>query len=571
MACLAAAVLPADAAAFATHAGINGKRFSIGSSPDGNYLAGLVAGANHDTIAAATFFRRVLRSDPHNLQLLERTFVVALANGNMNEAFHLADRILSQAPKNGLAHLTKAVQAFKARQFSTARRELRQATSGRHPDITAALLTAWAYAGAKNEKRALATINDIHDPRFEVFRNYHAGLIAALFGDVGTANRRLKAAYNSEKTTLRIVDAYARFLDRHHDAAGAKKAYHDFNAVLPHHPIVKAALAKLDAGRRLQPLVSNAEAGAAEVLYGLGAVGSASSDDLASIIYLRFAIYLAPRNALAIVTLADDYERQKQGEEAIKIYETVPEKSPLRLNANIQAALILDTLGHRTEATKRLQNLVAARPGNVDALLALGNLERSHKHFEQAIAAYTKVLAHTSANDASSWTTYYFRGICEQQSNHWPAAEADFKKALKLSPDQPLVLNYLGYSWVDQGTHLDEAFKMLRRAVELRPTDGYIVDSLGWAYYKLGHYHEAVHELEKAIALKPGDPVINDHLGDAYWKTGRKLEAHFQWNHARDSNPDPKDLPRILAKIAHGMVPSPIKPAAEAQPSKSGG
>ena len=136
-------------------------------------------------------------------------------------------------------------------------------------------------------------------------------------------------------------------------------------------------------------------------------------------------------------------------------------------------------------------------------------------------------------------------------------AENDLKKALELNPDQPLVLNYLGYSWVDKGVNLDEAFRMLRRAVDLKGRDGYIVDSLGWAYYRLGRYDEAVNELEKAIDLKPSDPVINDHLGDAYWHIGRKLEAQFQWNHARDLSPEPEDLPRILEKIRNGLSEQP--------------
>ena len=142
---------------------------------------------------------------------------------------------------------------------------------------------------------------------------------------------------------------------------------------------------------------------------------------------------------------------------------------------------------------------------------------------------------------------------CYERAKEWPKAEDDFKKALELFPDQPLVLNYLGYSWVDQGVKLDEAFKMLRRAVELRPNDGYIVDSLGWAHYKLGQYNEAAQTLERAVDLKPADPVLNDHLGDAYWHVNRKVEAQFQWNHARDMNPEPEDLPGILKKIQGGL------------------
>ena len=158
---------------------------------------------------------------------------------------------------------------------------------------------------------------------------------------------------------------------------------------------------------------------------------------------------------------------------------------------------------------------------------------------------------------------FYFRGICYERSHQWPAAEADMKKALELYPDQPLVLNYLGYSWVDQGVHLDEGMDMIRKAVEQRPDDGYIVDSLGWAYFKTGNYDEAVKNLERAVELKPEDPTINDHLGDAYWRVGRTLEAHFQWSHAKDLNPEPEDLPKIEAKLKDGL-PSDTSSAADA-------
>ena len=204
----------------------------------------------------------------------------------------------------------------------------------------------------------------------------------------------------------------------------------------------------------------------------------------------------------------------------------------------------------------------------------MGSLQRSAKKFEDAAASYDKAIELVGTPDRSNWTLFYFRGICFERAKQWPKAEADFKKALELFPDQPLVLNYLGYSWVDQGVNLDEAFKMLRRAVDLRPSDGYIVDSLGWAHYKLGHYQEAAEELEKAIDLKPADPVVNDHLGDAYWRVNRRIEAHFQWNHARDMRPEPEDLPNILKKIEFGLPDEPSKDAPAAAPGpdqKSGG
>ncbi|MBO0734696.1 MAG: tetratricopeptide repeat protein, partial [Methylocapsa sp.] len=239
--------------------------------------------------------------------------------------------------------------------------------------------------------------------------------------------------------------------------------------------------------------------------------------------------------------------------------------------ADIQTSEILESMGRPEEATKYLKRVVEENPGSEDALSALGNLQRAHKQYAEAIDTYSRVLAKAAAPQKSDWPIFYFRGISYEREKKWPQAEADLLQALALFPDQPLVLNYLGYSWVDQGMNLDEAFGMLQRAVELRPTDGYIVDSLGWANYKLGRIDEAVKQLERAIDLKPSDPVINDHLGDAYWRAGRKLEAHFQWNHARDLDPEPDDKDKILRKIAHGLDNDPIPPAAQAEGKKRNG
>ncbi|HEY1980004.1 MAG TPA: tetratricopeptide repeat protein, partial [Xanthobacteraceae bacterium] len=185
------------------------------------------------------------------------------------------------------------------------------------------------------------------------------------------------------------------------------------------------------------------------------------------------------------------------------------------------------------------------------------------KQFADCATSYGKAIDTLAKPEKSNWVMFYFRGICNERSHQWPAAEADMKKALELYPEQPLVLNYLGYSWVDQGQHMTEGMDMIRRAVDQRPDDGYIVDSLGWAYYRIGNYDEAVKNLERAVELKPEDPTINDHLGDAYWHVGRTLEAHFQWSHAKDLKPDPEDLPKIEAKLKNGL-PSDASSAADA-------
>jgi tetratricopeptide (TPR) repeat protein len=545
--------------------------FEVGDSPAGNYLAALIAGAERDTGAAATFFGEALRFDPRNQQLLERTFVAAVSNGNMQEAFGLAERLLARDPANGLAHLAIGVRALKAHRFSAARAQFARGGAGEEHDLTATLLSAWTYAGNGDYKKAIDLLDKLNDPSFLIFREYHKALIADLGNNIPVATRAFDAAYETDKNTLRLVDAYARFLSRRGKTDEAIGVYEDFNRILPNHPTVQAALADLKAGKKLAPIVRTPVQGAAEVLYGLGAAGGRQGDELAALIYLRMSLYLDPDNSLAILTLGDLYERLKQFEPAIDIYESVPETDPLRLTSDIETAEVLEKLGQSDKATKFLEAIVADHPDNEDALTALGNLERMHKHYAEAVATYTKAIAQTKKPEKATWPLYYFRGIAYEQNKDWPSAEADFKHALQLYPDQPLVLNYLAFSWVDKGVHLQEALKMLRRAVALRPNDGYIVDSLGWADYKLGHYEDATKELERAVNLKPSDPTINDHLGDAYWQVGRKLEAHFQWNQARDLKPEAKDLPKILQKIAHGLDADGKPAAAEATPTKSGG
>jgi tetratricopeptide (TPR) repeat protein len=542
--------------------------FEIGDTQPGNYLSALIASADRDTPAAEVYYREALRGDPRNPDLLERAFAAALSNGDEPTADSLGERLVQRNPDNNLARLAMATYDIQQGQFATARAHLASPDAGRARDLTSTLLTAWCYAGQSDLRHALDTLDRIHDGSLLAFRDYHSGLIAGLLGDPAEAQRRLKSAHDDDKNSLRFADAYARALAAQGDVSGATKVYEDFAAIIPHHPLIQRALADLKDHKTLEPIVHNAKEGAAEALYGLGSAGSHEGDELPALVYLRLSLYLRPSNDLTAVTLASLFEQLKQGDQVIAAYEMVPASSPLKLGADIQIALELDSMGKHDEAMQRLTEIVKSRPHDVEALSALAELQRSDKKYAEAAATYDQAIAAVGIPERDNWTLFYFRGICYERSKQWPKAEADFKKALELSPDQPMVLNYLGYSWVDQGMNLEEAFKMLRRAVELRPNDGYIVDSLGWAHFKLGQYPEAADTLEKAINLKPSDPILNDHLGDAYWRVNRRTEAHFQWNHARDMGPDPEDLPAILKKIEVGL-PDLTTGAAAPKPSSS--
>jgi tetratricopeptide (TPR) repeat protein len=536
----------------------------------GSYLAARHAGTERDSATAAAYYLNVLKADPRNADLLGRTFLSVLTDGDIEEAGKLADRLIQVDRTDRIARLVVGVRALKQKQYALARQSFAQSVRGPVTDLTATLLTAWALAGAGDARGATDALDHLTGPDwYAIFKDLHGGLILDFGNNRKDAAKRYERAYKADSTALRTVQAYARFLSRNGGKNEALKIYQEFNKAVPDHPLISAEMKDLAAGEKLPALVDSPQAGAAEALYGLGAsIGRRGGEDLA-LIYLQLALYLEPTHAMALLSLADLYESLKKPDLAIKVYDRIP-PSPLRRNADIQVASDLDQLERTDEAKKRLEHLITEHPKDTEAIVAFGNILRGRKQFAECADVYGKAIANVPKPEKSNWVMFYFRGICYERSKQWPNAEVDLKKALELYPDQPLVLNYLGYSWVDQGVHMDEGMNMIRRAVEQRPDDGYIVDSLGWAYFRTGNYAEAVKNLERAVELKPEDPTINDHLGDAYWRVGRVLEARFQWSHAKDLNPDKDDLPKIEEKLKSGL-PDDTSSAADAAKTKKVG
>src|SRR6195256_5257257 len=538
-------------------------------SASGSYLAARHAGGERDAAAAASYYRAALRGDPRNNELLGRTFLAVLANGEVEEGVRLAERVLQVDKNDRIARLVLGVRAIKQKQYPVARRELAQSIRGPITDLAATLLSAWTMASPTEVKAATDSIDKLAGPDwYAIFKDLHSAMILDLAGQKKDAAKRFERAYKLDPTALRVVQSYGSFLTRQGNTAEALKILATFDEALPRHPLMLEATAELKAGKKLPLMIDTPQAGAAEVLYGLGAaLGRRGGEDL-GLVYLQLALYLAPSHPLALLSLGDLYEAMKKPELANKIYERVPLSSPLQRNAQIQLALNLDALDRTDEAKANLEKITAANPGDLEAIMALGNVLRGRKQFAECGDVYSKGVDTLTKSEKANWVIYYFRGICFERSKQWAKAEADLKKALELYPDQAHVLNYLGYSWIDQGINLDDGMRMIKRAVEQRADDGYIVDSLGWAYYRLGNNEEAVKQLERAVELKPEDPTINDHLGDAYWRVGRVLEARFQWSHARDLKPE--DLVKIEAKLKSGL-PDDTSSAAEAEHKKPGG
>jgi tetratricopeptide (TPR) repeat protein len=519
----------------------------------GDYMSARLAATQHDLSDASKLYRESLSDDPTDADILAHAFLYTAANGDVGEAAHLATRVVATEADNRAARLTLAVAAFKQGDYADARRQIAQSGKGPFTELTLSLLDGWAAAGQGDTKTALADLKLVPTQGgTDILAAYHRALILDLAGQNDEADAAYREAL-AGGASPRTVDAYGRFLERNGRTADARTLYTKLASEVAVAPVVAAGLARLDAGTKPERLVPTAADGAAEALFGIAAsLTDETSADIA-ILYLRLTLYLQPHLDLAKIVLADRFEALDKYDDAIAIYRNVDSDSPYKQAASVQIAIDETHLNHNDEAIAELKAIAAAQPGEISTWTALGDAYRSAEKWSDAEDAYDHAVKLLNPVTDKDWPLFYARAVAEERSHHWDLAEADLQHALKLSPDQAQVLNYLGYSWVDQGRNLPQALAMLEKARSLSPFDGYIVDSVGWAYYRLGRYADAAKTLENAVLLVPGDSTINAHLGDAYWKVGRKLDAHFQWSHALAFGPEADDKPKLEEKLKHGL------------------
>ena len=525
------------------------------TSEFGSYLAGRHAQTLKDSAKASAFMLRVLEENPGDQKLLRRTFLLTLAAGNFEVAVPLAKRIEESGGKMSTASLLLGIEAARNSDFESARKQFDALPRRGLSAYAAPLASAWSSAGVGDYDAALKALAELNKKSgFSAMRDLHTGLI----NDLGLRQEAAEKSYRAvtdqlHKAPVRVVRAAGSLLERTERKEEARKLYQDFLADHPANIAIGDALARLEAGETARPLIDSAKAGIAESLFNIAsALPRDRSTDMA-LIYSRIALHLRPKFELARLLLGDLFDNQRRYAEANEIYGTVDASSPYSWSARLRIADNLTDLENADSAVEMLRGMAEEQPERTDALIKLGGILRSKERYKEAVDAYDAAGERLGEISPGHWLFYYNRGIALERSKTWDRAEKDFLKALELRPEQPYVLNYLGYSWVEKGINIERAKKMIERAVEQRQDDGYIVDSLGWVLYRLGDYAESVKHLERAIRLRPSDPVINDHLGDAYWRVGRRLEARFQWRRALGLDPDEDLIPDIEAKLEHGL------------------
>ena len=519
----------------------------------GAFLSGRIAQDTQDYTTALDFYREALRRAPGNVELGNHVLVLAVTEGRFDIAKPLAAKLAAADPDGaGLAQLVQTIEQVKAGHYTAAVESAQHLPKEGFYRFAGTFARAWALAGEPDQAKAAAAEFDefSQSPPLAGLKALQTALVQDLTGDAANADANYRAAFGKGGgAPLRMVQLAGNFLERQGQPDEAGALYARYAQETDGATGVEPAVTPKGPPPRI---IANPREGLAEAMFDMASiVGQANSPEIA-LLSVRLALELEPNFPLAQLVLADVFETEHRLPEALVVYRAIDKASPLAWSAKLREAMVLDQSGQTAEAEAELTEMAQERPQRPEPLVELADIQRGHEQFAKAAETYSAALTRIGEEvPARDWAILFSRGIAEERSGAWKPAETDLRKALALRPNEPSVLNYLGYSLVDRNERLPEALKLIKEAVDLRPTDGFIVDSLGWAYYRMGNYKDAQATLERAVELQPADAEITAHLGDAYWQGGRRDEARLQWRRALDLNPAPDLAKTISGKLDH--------------------
>lgn len=520
----------------------------------GAYLAAHVAGADRDYTAASLWFTRALIGDPNNTDLMSGAIEANLALGKFEQAAVVARQFQATGKKNEIALLAIIADQAKKGEFDDI---LTDAKAGKTENtLLAGLINAWAEFGAGRMSDASAGFDKLAQSKdIAPIAAFQKALALAAAGDFEGSDKIFAGPLSGPlHSSARAIIAHAQVLSQLERNDDALKMLNTV-FVPGQDPGIDALRARLEA-RETVPfdIVRTASDGIAEVFFTIAGSLLGQPEPDASLLYARIAAYLRPGHTEAVLMTGGILSQMGQNGLATEVYTQIPNTDPAFHIAEMGRANALTGEGKNEAAIEVLQALGRSHPKIIAVQKELGDALRREEKFAEAVPAYDAAIALTAPGQTDGvWILYYSRGICLERSDQWDKAEADMRMALKLQPDQPQVLNYLGYSFLEKNINLDEALTMIERAAKAEPKSGAIIDSLAWAYFRLGRYADAVAPMERASLLEPLDPVVTDHLGDVYWAVGRRIEAEFQWHRALSFKPEDKDAARIQRKLDVGL------------------
>ena len=525
-----------------------------GSASSGAYLAGRQAISDHNFVTASEFQTKSVSVDPSNSKLLEGLMISFIAQGSVDKAISIAEVYKDNGNQSQISQMILSASLIKDGRTEAFLSFIKDAS--KITPILKDLLSAWVLMGLNDDVNA----NRIFDKTAKVqgmgqFVNFHRAMSQLAAGKFEQALKTFNLIHSDkENPTRRSVISHTKILLSQSKFKEAQSLLEKWFGPTFDPEIEELFLNATNEKVYPKTSFSNINIAVADVFHSIANLIRKEADPTFTLIYSRLAEYLDANHIDSILMTADLLVELEQYNLAIKEHEKLSNSQPQYFASELGRAEALRSSGKEEAAVEVLAALTRQFPNSPNGFSILGNHYRRLEAYDRAEVAYKEAIKLYQAKGEAGWFLYYVRGITRERLNLWGLAEKDFRKALSLNPTQPQVLNYLGYSLIEKNTKLDEALDMIERAVKESPDSGYIVDSLGWGYYKLGEYEKAVPNLEKAAELMPIDPIVNDHLGDVYWMVGRKTEAEFQWRRALSFDPEEEEIQRIKKKLKVGLT-----------------
>jgi len=558
---VSAFLLSLSCAACASYPGFGPHGFSIDSpyAPPadaaalGDFLVARYAAMTNDPREAASRYAASIDTAPESTGIAERAVFSALLSGDYQQAVRLAEKAHGAGNFGTLVRLTLGIEAFSEGKDSISAAYLAEDGFGPFNRTVARGISAWRILGTDGADAAEAYLQETltGDPRLDSATLYMMGLIQLSAHSDADALATFETLWESGARLAIGLDAHARLLAAKGDRARALSLLNTFHDEIGENSALESLRKDIQAGRDIHVTRLTPRQGAALAVYVPAAALITRTDDDVASVYFVLALALDPDLHEARTLWAQSLEKAGREPEAIGVLADIPETSPYYSPARGQIAWALLRLGREDEAVQVARQALAQAPDR-GLQVQLAEIYRAQTRYREADRLLTQIIEDDALNGREDWRLLFSRGATRHALDDWEGAEADLKQALQIQPHSPLVLNYLGYAYVDQGIHLEEGLSLIRTALTYDPDSGFITDSLGWAYYRLGRYELAVYFLEKAVELEPGDPTLNDHLGDAYWRSDRKLEAKYQWERSLKLEPAEQVRARIEVKLLKG-------------------
>lgn len=535
--------------------------YPIKDTAYGSYLAARVAHIRQDYNKAADYYMKSVNFGVQDPELLSRIYLLLTTEGRIDEAANYAKKSIENGDKSNFVYFVLMSDETKKQNFDQAIEYVNNIKDKAYKNAIAPLFKAWLLVGKNNKEAALKELENLKkDKGLLSFYHMHKGMIFDYFNDSESAQKEFDTVIENKnlEISFRSLQIITNFYARNSQISKAQEIIKKYNKKNSNSKMFSELLNSTyqPDNNKLASLIDTPQKGLSEAIFNIGVIFRDYQSDIAQI-FTSLALYLNDSNDVARISIADLLEKSQRYGEAIKQYEKVDFKSPLYYMANLKiAAIYLDNKKHK-ESTQKLKQLLNYYPDDYNVLFNLGEINRITENYKDAINFYNSALEKLPDTLKEDWTVYYALGIAYEKNNQWNKAEEVLQKALKISKRHPFILNYLGYAWLENNKNYNEALYMIFEAYQQNPENGHIMDSMGWALYRMGKYNDALSVLERAAEYLPSNAIVCDHLGDVYWQIGRKSEAKYQWKHALTLKEDAESLDKdaIKKKISDGAKP----------------